>query len=66
VLCCVAQLILNNERTEEVGQYRVRLPKESTVADVLNDLKKQIGVSANGRQMRLLEIYYCKIYKARN
>ncbi|KAH9610514.1 hypothetical protein KSS87_011420 [Heliosperma pusillum] len=40
-----------------------RLPKHSTVGDVLNDLKTKVELSHPDAELRLLEVFYHKIYK---
>ncbi|KAF9595397.1 hypothetical protein IFM89_000315 [Coptis chinensis] len=45
---------------------RIRLPKESTVGDLLNDLKRKIKLSHPNAELRLLVIFYHKIYKVGN
>lgn len=59
------QVVLHNEKGEEVGQHSLRLPKESCVADVLQALGKQVGPPYSSRPMRLMEVFYAKIYKVR-
>ncbi|MCD9642665.1 ubiquitin carboxyl-terminal hydrolase 13, partial [Datura stramonium] len=48
---------------DEVVTYTIRLPKQSTVADVINDLKKKVELSNPDAELRLLEVFYHKIYK---
>ncbi|KAG9160409.1 hypothetical protein Leryth_008815 [Lithospermum erythrorhizon] len=48
---------------EEVVIHNVRLPKESTVGDVLNEIKSKVEVSHPNAELRLLEVFYHKIYK---
>ncbi|KAF9607606.1 hypothetical protein IFM89_037534 [Coptis chinensis] len=42
---------------------KIKLPKESTVGDLLNDLKRKVELSPPNAELRLLEIFYHKIYK---
>ena len=51
------------ERGEELSKHTLRVPKEATVADVLAELKRQLGDNAPAQPMRLLEIYISKIHK---
>ncbi|KAK9819401.1 hypothetical protein WJX81_005916 [Elliptochloris bilobata] len=49
--------------TAEVGVHMVRLPKESTAADVCETLRQQLPEEGRPARLRLLEVFYCKIYK---
>ncbi|KAJ4970538.1 hypothetical protein NE237_003637 [Protea cynaroides] len=48
---------------DEVVIHSIRLPKQSTVADVINDLKTKVDLSHPTAELRLLEVFYHKIYK---
>ncbi|KAG7035812.1 Ubiquitin carboxyl-terminal hydrolase 12 [Cucurbita argyrosperma subsp. argyrosperma] len=48
---------------DEVVIHTIRLPKQSTVADVINDLKTKVELSHSEAELRLLEVFYHKIYK---
>ncbi|KAI8539605.1 hypothetical protein RHMOL_Rhmol09G0196000 [Rhododendron molle] len=48
---------------EEVVIHTIRLPKQSTVGDVINDLKTKVELSHPNAELRLLEVFYHKIYK---
>ncbi|KAH0777991.1 hypothetical protein KY290_009402 [Solanum tuberosum] len=48
---------------DEVVTYTIRLPKQSTVGDVINDLKTKVEFSKPDAELRLLEVFYHKIYK---
>ncbi|XP_020222198.1 ubiquitin carboxyl-terminal hydrolase 12 isoform X2 [Cajanus cajan] len=48
---------------DEVVLSTIRLPKQSTVEDVLNDIKSKVNLSHPDAQLRLLEVFYHKIYK---
>ncbi|GKU93700.1 hypothetical protein SLEP1_g7273 [Rubroshorea leprosula] len=48
---------------DEVIIHTIRLPKQSTVGDVLNDLKTKVELSHPNAELRLLEVFYHKIYK---
>ncbi|KAG5533015.1 hypothetical protein RHGRI_027303 [Rhododendron griersonianum] len=43
--------------------HTIRLPKQSTVGDVINDLKTKVELSHPNAELRLLEVFYHKIYK---
>ncbi|KAI8573371.1 hypothetical protein RHMOL_Rhmol01G0271900 [Rhododendron molle] len=48
---------------EEVSVHTIRLPKQSTVGDVINELKTKVELSHPDAELRLLEVFYHKIYK---
>ncbi|XP_071724792.1 ubiquitin C-terminal hydrolase 12-like isoform X2 [Rutidosis leptorrhynchoides] len=48
---------------DEVVIHTMRLPKQSTVADVINELKTKVELSHPDAELRLLEVFYHKIYK---
>ncbi|XP_015571890.1 ubiquitin C-terminal hydrolase 12 isoform X2 [Ricinus communis] len=48
---------------DEVVIHTIRLPKQSTVGDVINDLKIKVELSHLSAELRLLEVFYHKIYK---
>ncbi|XP_028053116.1 ubiquitin carboxyl-terminal hydrolase 12-like isoform X6 [Camellia sinensis] len=48
---------------DEVVIHTIRLPKQSTVGDVINDLKGKVELSHPNVELRLLEVFYHKIYK---
>ncbi|KAL8241254.1 hypothetical protein R6Q59_014881 [Mikania micrantha] len=48
---------------DEVVIHTIRLPKQSTVGDVINDLKTKVELSSPNAELRLLEVFYHKIYK---
>ncbi|NP_001346281.1 Ubiquitin carboxyl-terminal hydrolase 12 [Zea mays] len=48
---------------DEVSVHSIRLPKNSTVGDVLNDIKTKVELSHPNAELRLLEVFYHKIYK---
>ena len=77
----------HNNRTQNAGTHHIRLPKDSTVRDLLRELRRRVeeaeqasggsdsqdksarteekgveGGELDG-EMRLLEVFYCKIYK---
>ncbi|KAJ6813606.1 ubiquitin carboxyl-terminal hydrolase 12-like [Iris pallida] len=48
---------------DEIVIHSIRLPKNSTVGDVINDLKTKVELSHPNAELRLLEVFYHKIYK---
>ncbi|CAH9125061.1 unnamed protein product [Cuscuta epithymum] len=48
---------------DEAVITNVRLPKQSTVGDVLNEMKGKVELSHPNAELRLLEVFYHKIYK---
>ncbi|KAL0908829.1 hypothetical protein M5K25_023338 [Dendrobium thyrsiflorum] len=48
---------------DEIVVHSIRLPKNSIVADVINDLKTKVELSHPNAELRLLEVFYHKIYK---
>ncbi|XP_074565109.1 ubiquitin C-terminal hydrolase 13-like [Curcuma longa] len=48
---------------DEVAIHSIRLPKNSIVADVINDLKTKVDLSHPNADLRLIEVFYHKIYK---
>ncbi|KAF5938220.1 hypothetical protein HYC85_025726 [Camellia sinensis] len=48
---------------DEVVIHTIRLPEHSTVGDVINDLKTKVELSHPNAELRLLEVFYHKIYK---
>ncbi|OAY39147.1 ubiquitin C-terminal hydrolase 12 isoform X2 [Manihot esculenta] len=48
---------------DEVVIHTIRLPKQSTIGDVINDLKTKVELSHPSAELRLLEVFYHKIYK---
>ncbi|KAK8918564.1 Ubiquitin carboxyl-terminal hydrolase 13 [Platanthera zijinensis] len=48
---------------DEALIHNIRLPKSSTVADVINNLKTKVELSHPDAELRLLEVFYHKIYK---
>ncbi|XP_060958514.1 ubiquitin C-terminal hydrolase 13 isoform X4 [Cannabis sativa] len=48
---------------DEVVIHNIRLPKQSTVGDVINELKTKVELSRPDAELRLLEVFYHKIYK---
>ncbi|KAK6139773.1 hypothetical protein DH2020_026449 [Rehmannia glutinosa] len=48
---------------DEAIVLNIRLPKQSTVGDVLNEIKTKVELSHPSAELRLLEVFYHKIYK---
>lgn len=48
---------------DEVVIHNIRLPKQSTVGDVIDELKTKVELSHPDAELRLLEVFYHKIYK---
>ncbi|GFY93477.1 ubiquitin-specific protease 12 [Actinidia rufa] len=48
---------------DEVVLHTLRLPRHSTVGDVLNELRTKAELSHPEAELRLLEIFYHKVYK---
>ncbi|KAK9010463.1 hypothetical protein V6N11_036971 [Hibiscus sabdariffa] len=48
---------------DEVVIHNIRLPKQSTVGDVIDELKKKVELSDPTAELRLLEVFHHKIYK---
>ncbi|KAI7746098.1 hypothetical protein M8C21_024663 [Ambrosia artemisiifolia] len=48
---------------EEPVIHNIRLPKQSTVGDVLDELKTKVELSHRDAELRLLEVFVHKIYK---
>ena len=58
-----AQVQYHGENTEVVSTHDVRLPKDSSVGDVLEALRMQLPEDKRPAALRLLEVFYSKIYK---
>jgi hypothetical protein len=43
--------------------HNIRLPKQSTVGDVIHELKSKVERSNPKAELRILEVFYHKIYK---
>ncbi|KAE9619222.1 putative ubiquitinyl hydrolase 1 [Lupinus albus] len=57
------RIAFHNATKDEVVIHTIRLPKQSAVEDVINDLKSKVDLSHPGAEIRLLEVLYHKIYK---
>uniref|UniRef100_A0A0D6QRD3 ubiquitinyl hydrolase 1 n=1 Tax=Araucaria cunninghamii TaxID=56994 RepID=A0A0D6QRD3_ARACU len=57
------KVAFHHSTKDEASVHIVRLPKQSTVGDVINDLKTKVELSSPNAEIRLLEVFYHKIYK---
>ncbi|XP_019267242.1 PREDICTED: ubiquitin carboxyl-terminal hydrolase 12 isoform X1 [Nicotiana attenuata] len=57
------KVAFHHSTKDEVEILNVRLPKQSTVGDVLNEIKSKVELSHPNAELRLLEVFYHKIYK---
>lgn len=57
------QVPYHGSSTALVSTHDVRLPKESTVGDLLDALMQQLPAEKRPKQLRLLEIFNGKIYQ---
>ncbi|XP_054795348.1 ubiquitin C-terminal hydrolase 12-like isoform X2 [Prosopis cineraria] len=57
------KVAFNHATKDEVVIHTIRLPKQSTVGDVLDHLKTKVELSHPNAELRLLEVFYHKIYK---
>jgi len=58
------KIAFHSESTEEVETYTLRLPKDSKVEGVLQELRRRIPDDQMASdQLRLMEVFYHKIYK---
>ncbi|CAH1441856.1 unnamed protein product [Lactuca virosa] len=57
------KVVFHHAKKEEPVIHNIRLPKQSTVGDVLNELKRKVELSHPNAELRLLEVFYHKIYK---
>ncbi|KAF8673527.1 hypothetical protein HU200_048610 [Digitaria exilis] len=57
------KVAFNHPTKDEVVIHSIRLPKNSTIADVINDLKTKVTLSSPNAELRVLEVFYHKIYK---
>lgn len=57
------KVAFHHSTKEEVVIHSIRLPKQSTVGDVIDDLKTKVELSHPNAELRLLEVFYHKIYK---
>lgn len=57
------KIAFHNRKTEEVSVHNIRLPKQSSFSDVISDLKTKVQLSRPDAELRVLEVFYHKIYK---
>ncbi|XP_078150987.1 ubiquitin C-terminal hydrolase 12-like [Carex rostrata] len=57
------KVVFHHSTKDEVVSCTIRLPKNSTVGDVINDLKSKVQLSCPDAELRLLEVFCHKIYK---
>ncbi|XP_068493814.1 ubiquitin C-terminal hydrolase 13-like isoform X5 [Phaseolus vulgaris] len=57
------KIAFHHATKDEVVIHTIRLPKHCIVADVINDLKSKVDLSHPDAELRLLEVFYHKIYK---
>ncbi|XP_047317730.1 ubiquitin C-terminal hydrolase 13-like isoform X2 [Impatiens glandulifera] len=57
------KVAFHHSKKDEVSVHIIRLPKQSTVGDVINELKTKVELSHPNAEIRLLEVFYHKIYK---
>ncbi|KAG2310103.1 hypothetical protein Bca52824_021660 [Brassica carinata] len=57
------KVAFHHSTKEEVVIHNIRLPKQSTVGDVINELKTKVELSHPDAELRILEVFYHKIYK---
>eukprot|EP00246_Nothoceros_aenigmaticus_P013115 TRINITY_DN439_c0_g3_i1.p1 TRINITY_DN439_c0_g3~~TRINITY_DN439_c0_g3_i1.p1 ORF type:complete len:1081 (+),score=256.97 TRINITY_DN439_c0_g3_i1:216-3458(+) len=57
------KVAFHNVKTEELSVHNIRLPKQSTVGDVIAELKGKVELSSEKAELRILEVFYHKIYK---
>ncbi|TQE10835.1 hypothetical protein C1H46_003535 [Malus baccata] len=57
------KIAFHHATKDEVGIYSIILPKQSTVGDVINELKTKVELSHPNAELRLLEVFDHKIYK---
>ena len=57
------RLLPPDKTKDEVSVHNIRLPKQSTVGDVFNELKTRVELSSPNADIRLLQVFYHKIYK---
>ncbi|CAN1174446.1 Ubiquitin C-terminal hydrolase 12 [Linum perenne] len=57
------KIAFHHATKKKVVIQTIRLPKQSTVSNVLNDIKTKVELSHPSAELRLLEVFYNKIYK---
>ncbi|KAL0459972.1 UNVERIFIED_CONTAM: Ubiquitin carboxyl-terminal hydrolase 13, partial [Sesamum latifolium] len=59
----ILNLAFSHAGKTELESCSIRLPKDSTVGDVLQDLRKKVELSCPSAELRLLDVLAHKIYK---
>ncbi|KAF6150148.1 hypothetical protein GIB67_023103 [Kingdonia uniflora] len=59
----ILKVAFHHSIKDDVIIHSIRLPKQSTVGDVIADLKTKVDLSHPDAELRLLEVFYHKIYK---
>ncbi|XP_047177146.1 ubiquitin C-terminal hydrolase 13-like isoform X2 [Vigna umbellata] len=57
------KIAFHHASKDEVVIHTIRLQKHCIVSDVINDLKSKVDLSHPDAELRLLEVFYHKIYK---
>ncbi|MFS7989857.1 putative ubiquitinyl hydrolase 1 [Helianthus anomalus] len=57
------KIVFLHASKEEPVIHNIRLPKQSTVGDVLDELKTKVELSHKDAELRLIEVFVHKIYK---
>ncbi|XP_026444313.1 ubiquitin carboxyl-terminal hydrolase 13-like [Papaver somniferum] len=57
------KVAFHHSTKNDTGVHSIRLPKQSTVGDLINDLKTKVDLSHPDAELRLLEVSYHRIYK---
>ncbi|CAN8269436.1 unnamed protein product [Cochlearia groenlandica] len=57
------KVAFHHSTKDEVVIHNIRLPKQSTVEDVIKELKTRVELSHQDAELRLLEVFSHKIYK---
>ncbi|WCJ33065.1 Ubiquitin C-terminal hydrolase 13 [Euphorbia peplus] len=57
------KIAFHHDINDEAVIHHIRLPKQSNVGNVINELKTKVNLSHPNAELRLLEVFYHKIYK---
>lgn len=58
------KIAYHNSKLEEVSQHSVRISKQATIGDLLEELRRQLPAEAHGDvPLRLMEVYHWKIWQ---
>uniref|UniRef100_A0A7N0V5G9 ubiquitinyl hydrolase 1 n=1 Tax=Kalanchoe fedtschenkoi TaxID=63787 RepID=A0A7N0V5G9_KALFE len=57
------KVAFHHSTKDEIVIHNIRLPKQSTVGDVINELKTKVELSHPDAELRVIEVFYHKIYK---